>query len=385
MRDSVADAIHTLDKAEFPDGEDAQLRSFMDIEASRSLREKTTDLHDRLASISADLEGILTSVRQTVAAGHEREGGLKDEITASLVAAGGSREDLIAFDRYQERAANYEILRTEDTRVRGELETRQASFIKKVSRRQQLAERHRALIGELSTTVDARFGGQIQVGLEVEAILDPLDSWIRNLRQKGVTRWWNGQVDSGTAPGATALYESLKDDTLDNIGMSGDVASTFREVMTADAQNELCAVRCPDKYVLEWRVSDDPVEFREMGELSGGQQVSLLLSLLLQAKDDRPIVIDQPEDELDSQYLFGTILPVLRELKGCRQIIFATHDANIVVNGDADQVICLDADHKSGWVRTAGAIEMEDVRTAIVDTVDGGAEAFQLRQRKYGY
>jgi hypothetical protein len=70
--------------------------------------------------------------------------------------------------------------------------------------------------------------------------------------------------------------------------------------------------------------------------------VSLLLSLLLESDDTRPLIIDQPEDELDKSYLFETVLPALHRLKGHRQVIFATHDANIVVNGDADQV----ADHR---------------------------------------
>jgi hypothetical protein len=107
--------------------------------------------------------------------------------------------------------------------------------------------------------------------------------------------------------------------------------------------------------------------------------VSLIPSLLLQAQDDRPIVIDQPEDELDSEYLFGTVLPVLRTLKGRRQIIFATHNANIVVNGDADQVICVRADHESVRINVSGAIEENEVRRVIVDTVDGGETAFQLQ------
>lgn len=99
-------------------------------------------------------------------------------------------------------------------------------------------------------------------------------------------------------------------------------------------------------------------------------QVSLLLSLLLHAEVDRPLVIDQPEDELDNEYLLGTVLPSLRNLKGRRQIIFATHNPNIVVNGDADQVICLKADHECGWIHAAGAIEEPAVRRAIVDTVE---------------
>ena len=110
-----------------------------------------------------------------------------------------------------------------------------------------------------------------------------------------------------------------------------------------------------------------------------------VLSLLLETKDDRPLVIDQPEDELDNRFLFETVLPALKRLKGCRQIIIATHNANIVVNGDAEQMIQLEATANKGRVACAGAIEEPAVRDTIVRTVDGGDEAFRLRRIKYGF
>ena len=87
----------------------------------------------------------------------------------------------------------------------------------------------------------------------------------------------------------------------------------------------------------------DDGTYRKLTELSGGQRVNLLLSLLLETDDERPLIIDQPEDELDNRFLLDTLLPALRNLKGRRQVILATHNANIVVNGDADQVIHLEA------------------------------------------
>ena len=105
----------------------------------------------------------------------------------------------------------------------------------------------------------------------------------------------------------------------------------------------------------------------------------------METTDDRPLVIDQPEDELDNRFLFDTVLPALKRLKGRRQIIVATHNPNIVVNGDADQVIQLEATANRGSVANAGAIENPVVRDAIVRTVDGGDEAFRLRRLKYGF
>ena len=113
--------------------------------------------------------------------------------------------------------------------------------------------------------------------------------------------------------------------------------------------------------------------------------MSVLLSLLLETNDERPLVIDQPEDELDNRFLIDTVLPALKKLKGRRQVIVATHNANIVVNGDADQVIQLEATANRGRIACAGAIEVPAVRDATVRTVDGGDDAFRLRRLKYGF
>ena len=184
-------------------------------------------------------------------------------------------------------------------------------------------------------------------------------------------------------PTPDGLLLALKDDQLENVGMSPAVKRTFTEQLIPPKRHELAALRCPDDYVLELMMEDG--NYRPLRDLSGGQRVNLLLSLLLETTDDRPLVIDQPEDELDKRFLFDTLLPALKRLKGRRQIILATHDANIVVNGDADQVILLKATANRGHVACSGAIEEPAVREAIVKTVDGGDEAFRLRRLKYGF
>ena len=165
--------------------------------------------------------------------------------------------------------------------------------------------------------------------------------------------------------------------------MSVAVRATFLETMTTARRRDLQAMRHRDQYEVRYGVGGN--RFRPLPALSGGQRVSVLLSLLLKADDSRPLVIDQPEDELDNRVLFDTVLPTLRHNKGRRQVILATHNANIVVNGDADMVILLEADARHGTVACSGAIEMPEVRDAIVRTVDGGEDAFRLRRTKYGF
>lgn len=248
--------------------------------------------------------------------------------------------------------------------------------------RSELVKQQRNAFDRVIGEVSSQFGGRIRARRIDEGRKDTLDCFLSELKQKGITRWWNDLAEV-QRPTPDGLLLALKADQLENVGMSPAVKRTFTEQLTPSKRHKLASLRCPDDYVLELMMEDG--SYRPLRDLSGGQRVNLLLSLLLETTDDRPLVIDQPEDELDNRFLFDTLLPALKRLKGRRQIILATHDANIVVNGDADQVILLQATANHGHVACSGAIEEPAVRKAIVKTVDGGDEAFRLRRLKYGF
>ena len=248
--------------------------------------------------------------------------------------------------------------------------------------RRDLVEQQRCAFDRVIESVHSQFDGRIEARRLNEGRKATLDRFLRELNQRGITRWWNDLTDE-QRPTPDGLLVALDADQLEDFGMSSAVQKTFIEQFTLSKQRELSAIRCCDHYVLEFKMDDG--SYRPLQDLSGGQQVNLLLSLLLETNDERPLVIDQPEDELDNRFLFETMLPALKRLKGRRQIIVATHNANIVVNGDADQVIQLEATADSGHIACSGAIEEPAVRDAIVQTVDGGDEAFRLRRLKYGF
>lgn len=338
------------------------------------LEQACTAVGDGISRLAATLDGV-----------KKIEEGLSADITRALVAAGGTPEDLVAFDKHRRVAAGYEQARLDYERCNASLNDAVGRFDDLERERTELVVAHRHAVTELASEINNIFDGRIRIYVEEEGLTDPLETWLRGLHQRGVTRWWNDRVESGAVPRGTEVFSAMCVDKLGELGMSQAVVASFKEAVTDDKVYELRALRCPDRYRLEFRVSDDPVVYRELGRLSGGLQASVILTLLLESNDPRPLIIDQPEDELDNAYLFEIVLPAFHRLKGRRQVIFATHNPNIVVNGDADQVIALEADHERGRVRVAGAIEHTEVRRAIIDTVDGGREAFQLRFKKYGF
>lgn len=120
---------------------------------------------------------------------------------------------------------------------------------------------------------------------------------------------------------------------------------------------------------------------------SPGQQATCLLRTLL-AQEGAPLLIDQPEEDLDNEQIH-VLAGRIAETKHNRQLIFVSHNANIVVNGDAELVVCFGylnaGDNTQGKIDPVGSIDCEPIRAAITTVMEGGRDAFELRKNKYGF
>ena len=366
-----------------------------------NLERRWSRIDEQVRRIEQELDDWLDEATRVVVTLEKNQDGLRVAVERALAERGldaGKLREIQELNRQASLLPSYEA-NLDQTRRR--LHDAEEKFARAREERRALVGEQREAFDRVVADVGRGFGRRIRARRADDGDFRPLDRFLRNLRQKGITRWWNDLKDhrkpspdgliEGLGPESShqSLEEWLEDpdlsldDPLGGMGMSDAVQATFRESITRARRRELAALRCPDRYLLELRMDDGG--YRRLDELSGGQRVSVLLSLLLETEDPRPLVVDQPEDELDNRFLFETVLPALKKLKGRRQVIVATHDANIVVNGDADMVIQLEATAKRGRVACSGAIEEPAVRDAIVRTVDGGEEAFRLRRRKYGF
>jgi DNA repair ATPase RecN len=123
---------------------------------------------------------------------------------------------------------------------------------------------------------------------------------------------------------------------------------------------------------------------RDFSKLSLGQQQSVLLALMLSADSDRPLIIDQPEDNLDGEFIYATLVPVLRRAKERRQVIIVTHNANVAVLGDAEQIVVMKAHNDRGEIVTRGSIDNTKTRDAACAILEGASDAFKRRAKMYG-
>jgi chromosome segregation protein len=137
--------------------------------------------------------------------------------------------------------------------------------------------------------------------------------------------------------------------------------------------------------IFEYRVREK--EYIPFVNASAGQQATALPKTLLNEAGS-PLIIDQPEEDLDNPVMLEIVKQIWLA-KQKRQIIFASHNANLVVNGDAELVVWCDyrtlGDQSGGTIAGEGAIDMPEAREAIKKIMEGGEAAFNLRKEKYGF
>jgi energy-coupling factor transporter ATP-binding protein EcfA2 len=168
----------------------------------------------------------------------------------------------------------------------------------------------------------------------------------------------------------------------DACGFGPDRATKIMDAFRANVDPlELEVVDIEDQVRIELNVatSAEPL-FKDASELSRGQKCTELLPLLL-ARRDSPLIIDQPEDNLDNHFIYETVVDAVKRLKRQRQMIFITHNANIPVLADADLVIVLNSDGRIGYIEKSGSVD--DCRDEIIDLLEGGKQAFELRRKRY--
>ena len=144
------------------------------------------------------------------------------------------------------------------------------------------------------------------------------------------------------------------------------------------------------KIELNTAADDEPPTWQTLEALSTGQKATAVLLLLL-LESDAPLVVDQPEDDLDNRFITEGVVPIMRQEKRRRQFVFSTHNANIPVLGDAELILGLAASGEGGEGRARiatehmGSIDSKPVRELVEEILEGGKDAFEMRRSKYGF
>lgn len=182
-----------------------------------------------------------------------------------------------------------------------------------------------------------------------------------------------------------ADVKSEQTPTLSRLGFAVSDQKKVIPKLTPDGWLDLSLTELADFPEFEYRAKED--EYIPFDSASAGQQASALLATLL-SQGGTPLIIDQPEDDLDSDTVQAIVAKIWAS-KSSRQLVFSSHNANLVVNGDADLVLVCAyvnaGDQSAGHIKEQGAIDVAAVRDQITTVMEGGEKAFRLRKEKYGF
>jgi ABC-type glutathione transport system ATPase component len=143
---------------------------------------------------------------------------------------------------------------------------------------------------------------------------------------------------------------------------------------------ELQAIDLPDHPEIKYEV--EPGREKTIRELSVGQKGTVIISLAL-IEGQSPLVIDQPEEPLDTLSIYDQVVGTVRKQKDVRQFVFTTHNPNVAVGADAELNYVLEASADKGRVKASGGIDEIDTNKLLLVHLEGGRQAFDLRARKY--
>lgn len=264
----------------------------------------------------------------------------------------------------------------------------------------ELEQVRRNLLGEISEIRSARtaakqkavqwlnnrLDGRLPITLMPDGLRQSLRDFLQKLPSVGERRTrWVDTAEDLTIPGlVAAIREGSAALLAKEWGLTSGLAEALTR-MTPEQFNELEEIDLDDRVSLELNVSHTEKRYKSLDHLSTGQQCTAILHLLL-LDDVDPLIIDQPEDNLDNAFIAERIVQELRTAKTDRQFLFATHNANIPVFGDAEWIgVCSASEEQAQMsIEAQGSIDIPAIRDQVASILEGGREAFLRRKEKYG-
>lgn len=369
------DAIHEVDVRDGPNEE--LLSSAQDVvqNLQEDVREQYRQLLETVSEASGEVEAIREEWNE---ANEEREAEhsrLADEIADEIgvdidefFAKQSELEELRGItEELEAKSSELESAREQKAELFGELE----------DARQALTEARRTGIKELNGELN-----DVRVSLEKQTNRDEYIRWVNHVLE-GSNVYTNDKEKISNALSPRELAAIVRNKAVDELADEAEITRTAAEnFIEHDDLNE----RLTELELLEIR--DRPIielndgGWKELSEMSDGQQCTTLLSITM-VERDVPLIIDQPEDMLDNKFIYSEVVTLIRSIKHDRQIITATHNANIPVLGDAEQIIVMRSNSMSGFYRRCGSIDDTEVKQLTQDILEGGEQAFRRRNDKY--
>lgn len=352
-----------------------------------------TAIRDALLQCASDVDAAIATARRRIDAGRA----LLSQGAQALSVAHNQQE--LAFRTLIEQhqaAQGQAVERSRLERIRNELLAKQGTRDRLTGQLTGLQQQRRELHQRLSDLRDRRFSMRRAVA---ESITRALRGTVRaSVQQAGDTEQYaellagalrSARVKAGVVAGKIA--NAVMPARLAAIVQSGDTQPLVEEADLSEDQarkvlevlansDTLCKLETAELTDMPRIELNDGGEYKESGSLSTGQKCTTILPILL-LDSDNPLLIDQPEDNLDNRFIFECVVGSIQAMKARRQLVFVTHNPNIPVLGDAERLFVLESDGVNARLANQGTVD--ECKGDILTLLEGGEEAFRRRQSRY--
>jgi ABC-type lipoprotein export system ATPase subunit len=278
------------------------------------------------------------------------------------------------------RIATYESLLTSHQQERRNL----------LAEMSDLRDKHIQALKQAAKVLNKKLFGKMRVEVMAEADRTPLKNFLLESQMEGVSARRLAWVDDANDLSPSRLAQAIlsrNDDIQKDWGITPLVAQALMTLPRSRLM-EMEELELDHRVVISLNVSHEGTEptYRPLDKLSTGQQCTAILHMLLLENVD-PLIMDQPEDNLDNAFIAERIVTELRSAKTHRQFLFATHNANIPVFGDAEWIGVFTATESQGSLgfEAQGSIDVPVIRDQVASILEGGRDAFNQRKEKYEF
>ncbi len=353
------------------------------------------EIRQSLSECAREVDGHLKKAQERIGAEQARLEGNKGKLATAHAAQEMAFRTLI--EKHQE-AMGKATERSNFEKRRNELLAKKLERQELTDRRTKLQVERTTLLGKLSELRDKRFKARKEVADRINQVLSPnirvtitqdgnperylalLEELLRGGRvkqgpvaQKIVNAMWPADL-------VRIARQKNADELVNKAELNPDQAAKVIATLGASGRlHELETVELIDKPKIEL---NDGGTYKDSQSLSTGQKCTTILPILLM-ESEKPLLVDQPEDNLDNRFISQTVVESLRKVKTRRQLIFVTHNPNIPVLGDAAKVLVLESDGTTATLIKNG--DVDECKAEIVTLLEGGEDAFRQRKERYKY
>jgi chromosome segregation ATPase len=336
-------------------------------EADRAIAETKSRWNERKTAIEATYEKLLRELQK-------------------------SKIDGAEFIKLRQQIEELRPLKDKTENLRRDLEAHEAQRRNLLAEWEDIKAAEYRLIETAAKRVSRKLRNRVQVKVTMAGNRDPLEQLLREVGGNLAAALGRLHAqDQLSLPELAQRCREGKEALIKHYNLPSGAAERIAQA-DLDLFMRIEELELPATTEIELNTAPDgePATWQTLQALSTGQKATAVLLLLL-LESEAPLIVDQPEDDLDNRFITESVVPIMRREKRRRQFVFSTHNANIPVLGDAELILGLAAsgEAREGHARIAtehmGSIDAQPVRELVEEILEGGKAAFEMRRSKYGF